>query len=125
MDLPRVVDDVFARLDALAQEQAEAIAALPRPRALLERKDGRLWVRARLDAPLPSGWRVVCRFRRSEDSPPSEYDGPVVHTGAADRAAFARWPRQVAGRRIWYQLGVQGVDGPILYEPWASLPVDG
>ncbi|HET9452000.1 MAG TPA: hypothetical protein VFO83_14010, partial [Aggregicoccus sp.] len=125
MDLSRVVDGLYARLDALAKEHAETIAALHRPRGVLVRQDDALWVRPRLDGPLPEGWRIVCRFRTREDSPLSEYDGPHALHGEGEAAGFRRNLRQVAQGRLWFQLGLRGPGGHILYEPWASLLVEG
>ena len=72
-----------------------------------------------LDGTLPSGWYVVCRMRPSVDSTHDRYK---VVRRYEDKFA---WPRSdVAGQRIWYQLGVTDGSGPVLYEAWSSAPVD-
>ncbi|MBJ6762208.1 ABC transporter permease [Myxococcaceae bacterium JPH2] len=118
IDLSQVFDDMFAGLDAQVTEQRAFLESLPRPRGVVERQDGRVAVRARLDKSLPSGWRVVCRFRRTERAESYELDGPYAGEGPHWREAT-----DVSEGRIWYQLGIQGPESLILYEPWTLVRV--
>ncbi|NMO14598.1 ABC transporter permease subunit [Pyxidicoccus fallax] len=116
IDLSRVFDDFFAYLDEQALRHASVIDSLPRPRGAVERKDERVGIRAVVDGPIPEGWRVVCRFRPEETSEPHEVDGPYSGPGP-----HWREPSELSEGNLWYQLGLQGPHGFVLYEPWTLV----
>jgi hypothetical protein len=119
IDLSQVFDDFFAYLDEQAELRADVIDALPRPRGALERKPGRVGIRAVVDGPLPEGWKVVCRFRPEETSESQEVDGPYPGLGPHWRKAS-----ELSEGKLWYQLGLKGPRGFVLYEPWTMLRVE-
>jgi hypothetical protein len=116
IDLSQVFDDFFAYLDEQARLRADVIDALPRPRGALEREDGRVGIRAVVDGQVPEGWKVVCRFRPDETSESHEVDGPYTGPGP-----HWREPEQLSEGKLWYQLGLKGPRGFVLYEPWTML----
>lgn len=116
IDLSQVFDDFFAYLDEQAKLRADVIDALPRPRGALERKNGRVGIRAVVDGKVPEGWKVVCRFRPDEGASSHEVDGPYTGLGP-----HWRKPSEVSEGKLWYQLGLKGPRGFVLYEPWTML----
>ena len=118
-DLGLVADDFYAAADRLARKHRAWVERLPRPRGAVEVRNGLIELRASLDGPLPDGWSVVCRYRAAEDTPFERYQSAFE----LDRAF--RWLRsEVSGQRIWFQLGLSDGSGPVLYEPWASAPLE-
>lgn len=116
IDLSRVFDDFFVYLDEQARLRADVIDALPRPRGAVERRDGRVGIRAVVDGAVPDGWRVVCRFRPEETSDPHEVEGPYPGPGP-----HWREPSELSEGKLWYQFGLQGPRGLVLYEPWVMV----
>lgn len=121
MALGLVVDDLSREAESLAQSRRAELAAVPRPRAFLQRAaDGRLEVHAALDRPLPEGWRLVCRFRPARDSRLEAFED------ASERSpGVFRVPEEmVAAGRVWLQVGVwRRRSGHALYETWVQLGV--
>ena len=123
MDLSRVFDDFFAELDEAVVRHRAFLDALPRPGGSVERREGWLGVRLRLDQELPEGWTVVCRFRERESDSAYDFDGPEF---VSKDSPCWRDASRIAEGRLWYQLGVIGpAAGVVLYEPWVSVPVEG
>jgi hypothetical protein len=119
IDLSQVFDDFFAYLDEQVERRREVIASLPRPRGAVEREDGQVGIRALVDGKVPEGWEVVCRFRSDETSSHHQFDGPYSGTGPHWRERS-----NISEGRLWYQLGLRGPQGLVLYEPWAMVRVE-
>ncbi|WNG19248.1 ABC transporter permease [Cystobacter fuscus] len=119
IDLSQVFDDFFAGLDEQVARHQQLIASLPRPRAAVEPSEHEVLLRPVLDTPPPEGWRVVCRFRARETSRVQTFDGPF-DCGESLRRDRARLSRDV----LWYQMGLRGPKGLVLYEPWTSVRVE-
>lgn len=118
-DVGLVADDFYGAADRLARKHRAWVDRLPRPRGAVEVKKAWIRVKATLDGPLPEGWRVVCRHRPAEDSPLDRYQPAYGSEGVFT------WPQsEVSGQRIWYQLGVSQGSGPVLFEAWASAPLE-
>jgi hypothetical protein len=118
-DLGLVVDDFYAAADRLARKHRAWVERLPRPRGAVEVRKGLIELKSSLDGPLPEGWSVVCRYRAAEDTPFDRYQQAFGHGGTF------RWGRaEVSGQRIWFQLGLSDGTGSVLFEPWASVPLE-
>ncbi|OJH41053.1 ABC transporter permease [Cystobacter ferrugineus] len=119
IDLSQVFDDFFASLDEQVARHQELITSLPRPRAAVEPTEHEVLLRPVLDTPPPEGWRVVCRFRANEKSRLQTFDGPFDcgESLGRDRAKLSR-------DVLWYQMGLRGPKGLVLYEPWTSIRVE-
>lgn len=121
-DLDLVMFDYAERLKTLAEQHAAAIDALPRPRALLLQRDGRVGIALRFDRPLAPGQRPLVRFRPRADSPVHEYT-IVAHMRRSGGLPVAWLPReQVADEQVCFQGGIAS-GGRIDYEPWSCLPL--
>lgn len=119
-DLAAVVDEFYRAVTAYADEHAERIAALPRPRVRLVSGRGTYGVVPLVDGPgAVSGeaQAVVLRFKPLPDSPNSQYQ---TINGVAGQPSW-RDPFGIAGGRICVQAGIR-VGGEILYEPWNCIP---
>ncbi len=118
IDLSQVLDDFYVSLDAQVTRHRTTIDALPRPRGVLEREEGQVGIRALVDGALPEGWELVCRFRPEEEAGSHQFDGPYEGAGPHWRA-----PSVISEGRLWYQLGLKGPQGLVLYEPWTLVRV--
>ncbi|QRN94548.1 ABC transporter permease [Archangium violaceum] len=120
IDLSQVFDDFFAYLDEQAERRRQVINSLPRPRGALERdEEGQVGIRAIVDGTLPEGWEVVCRFRPEEKANHHAFDGPYSGVGPHWRDAS-----DISGGQLWYQFGLKGPRGLVLYEPWTMVRVE-
>jgi len=118
-DLGLVIDDFYAAADRLARKHRAWVERLPRPRGAVTVKGDLITLRSSLDGPLPEGWTVVCRYRAAADTTFDRYQRAVGQDGTF------RWSRsEVSGQRIWYQLGLTDGSSPVLFEPWASAPLE-
>src|SRR5262249_24635166 len=118
-DLSLVFDDFYAAADKLARKHRAWVERLPRPRGAATVMEKSIALKSSLDGPLPEGWTVVCRYRAAEDTTFDRYQR------AFGREGTFRWLRsEVSGQRVWFQLGLTDGSGPVLFEPWASVPLE-
>jgi hypothetical protein len=119
IDLPEVFDAFEQTLEALARRRAAEIAAVPRPRSIIEKAGQSIAVRVEVSGPLPQGWMPICRFRESEETSPDKFEGPF------DARKPCRWPRSRIGPQgLWVQIGLWSPGEPSLYERWSRIEVD-
>jgi hypothetical protein len=121
MALGLVVDDLSREAEALAVGRRAELAAVPRPRAFLQRDPGGgVEVHTTRERPLPPGWSLVCRFRPERSSPIEAFED-------ADERSPGVFPvpkEMVAAGRVWVQVGVwRQRSGHALYEAWVQLEV--
>lgn len=118
-DLAAVVDEFYRGIEQYAAQNADRLAALPRPRVVLVRTQGAVGAMPIVDSADAdvAAHPLVIRFRPAPDSPLSDYQ----HFSAAPNRPV--WPRGrgVLGGQLCVQPGVE-IGAEILYEAWACLP---
>jgi hypothetical protein len=119
MDLGAVLDEFFRNVSEFAEEHAERIAALPRPRVRLVRIADRIGAIAVIDSRPGSGTpQIVLRFKPEPDSPSH------LFRQADAVAGVPSWLRrtEIAGGRVCVQPGLEVGDEELLFEPWSCIP---
>jgi hypothetical protein len=121
-DLNLVLNDYALGLRRLDAAYGPVIDALPRPRGLLVRDDGRVGIAVQLDRQAASDEQFRVRFRPRDDS--GRHELVVVRRLDRRGARLVAWapPAQVANDKICYQIGV-ATDFAVVYEPWSCLPL--
>lgn len=118
-DLSLVFDDYSRQLQTWEVKYAEQIAALPRPRGSLLRRDGLIGVDLRWDGQLPDGWEAVIRYRPEENSPVDQH-----RTMRIDANGVAWLPEAAAiNEQLCFQPGIRA-DEATFFENWTCLPVE-
>jgi hypothetical protein len=121
-DINLVLNDYALGLRRLDVAYGPVIDALPRPRGLLVRDEGRVGIAVQLDRLAAGDGQFRVRFRPRDDSERHE----LVTVGRLDRrgARLVAWapPAQVANDKICYQIGVT-TGFAVMYEPWSCLPL--
>jgi ABC-type transport system involved in multi-copper enzyme maturation permease subunit len=119
-DLPLVLLDWVQLLKRWENEHSDAIALLPRVRAIAWKAKGWAGVQVLADGEWPEGWHPAVRFRPAPDSPLKDYrhEWPKLGEIAWEPTTA------VANDQVCFQVGL-GAQGVTLYEQWACLPLDG
>lgn len=118
MDLGAVLDEFFRVVAAHAEEHAERIAALPRPRVRLIRVGDRIGAVAIVDGRRGPPPRLVLRFKPEPDSPTRLFS----QTPALPGVPVGVPPTHIVGGRVCVQPGVE-IGAEVLFEPLTCLPV--
>lgn len=120
MDFAAVIAELFKEAAADAQLHAHELAAVPRPRVRLVRRDDTIGVQALCDTATPEPTLRIfeLRFKPHRDSDFDRYESTTV-VGA--RPTW-RPKSQIQRGEICVQVGVP-LAQRILYEPWTCLPV--
>lgn len=118
MDLGAVLDEFFRNVSAFAEEHAERIAALPRPRVRLVRVGDRIGAAAVLDLRRGPPPGLVLRFKPEPASPIRLFRQTPVQPGVPVGVP----PTHVVNGRVCVQPGVE-IGDQVLFEPLTCLPV--
>jgi hypothetical protein len=121
MDLGAVVDELYRAVGGVIQRRGDELAALPRPRVRLVRRNGSIGAQILLD-PTRAGARegngLRLRFKPTPRSPLDELES----YGASTATPIWRDDSEIAGGQVCVQAGVV-VAQRTLYESWTCLPV--
>jgi hypothetical protein len=121
MDLGAVVDDVYGAVGRAVERRKDELAALPRPRVRLVRKDGSIGAQVLLDETVPGGSEAAAlrlRFKPARGSALPALDSYRASTATP----IWRDDHEMAGGQVCVQAGVV-VAQRTLYESWTCLPV--
>jgi hypothetical protein len=147
MNVAAVIDELYREVSAYADAHADRIAALPRPRVIVVRRDGGYGVVTVLDAHdehrgspdderadmqdgdrgdvrdvergnLVTGNLLVLRFRPAPDSPLTTF----TQVDAVPGRVVPLAPQRIAAGRVCVQPGVR-IGMHVLFEPWSCLPL--
>jgi hypothetical protein len=125
IDSGRVFDAFFREVARDETARAEEIAALPRPRVGLVKRDGSIGARAFVDhsarqepEAVAQATRLTLRFKPAPDSGFDDYEVFRVQPGES----VWRQRRDIQGGRICVQAGLLLPPDQVLYEPWMCLP---
>jgi hypothetical protein len=115
-NLDQVIDNFYARLDALVDEHRGFVESMPRPRGAVRFESNRVGVQVLAD--LSDGWGPVCRFRQDMDDPDYQY----MYGIEGDSHTFWLDQADLPGATFWYQVGLKETSGDrVIFEPWQQV----
>lgn len=114
MNLENVISRYQSMLDELVKQHETFIQSLPRLQGVVSQDS--IGATIEVDAQAPEGWMIVCRTRRTEDSPDRTYQILTRANNGSFRVSRAEFD----GGAGWYQLGL-GNKEMVIYEPWRAF----